>query len=64
MKRTRQEMLDEIERRMRENRIFYPDIWARVLQTSTKVLEEILAGNFERQVLDRLAWQGKMGRTT
>ena len=51
MNKTRAELLKEIEARMRDNGIFYQDIWDRILQTETRVLVKISESDFDLQVL-------------
>jgi len=47
----RDELLRRIRSRMESNKIFYPDIWDRLVKSETSVLEEIEQSNFEQDVL-------------
>jgi len=47
----REKLLANIRERMERHCIFYPDIWARVLDTRTEVLKEIAESDFDQQVL-------------
>jgi len=46
----RETCLREIRERMERRKIFYPDIWVRLLETKTSVLNEIVESNFEDEV--------------
>jgi hypothetical protein len=51
----RETLLVNIRERMERHKIFYPDIWDRVTQTRTEILREIVASDFDQEVLRQQA---------
>ena len=60
----RETLLANIRERMDRHGIFYPDIWDRVLQTRTEVLRNIVASDFDQEVLRRKAQAGGKSEAT
>jgi|HubBroStandDraft_6_1064221.scaffolds.fasta_scaffold26979_2 hypothetical protein len=47
----RETLLANIREKMERHKIFYQDIWDRILQTRTEILREIVASDWDQQVL-------------
>jgi hypothetical protein len=54
MMKPREECLQEIRARLEAEQIFFPDLWDRLQQTETFVLNAIVESEFEREVFARV----------